>query len=790
MSVARDFTIPSLIQGISQQSPQGRALAAADDEANVLNSVLDDCVSRVGFTHQASFGGTYSEPYTVFSRRSKDEKYKFVIESGELRVFNVAEGTECTVTGAVQPYFQHTGPARKSFATVQAEDTMFIANKEVVLQMDAELSPAAPNWALFHLKAGAYKTRYRIAVFANGNSVVAEHVTDDSSSSANEGSIKTDSIAFHLAAGIENGFNSDPVWDGFSVEQSAGTVKIEAPVGVTMEIDTYDGQAGTHLIPVTDSVSKFSDLPERAFDGHVTRVESEGSDPSKEDYYVRFSTRNGRDSGDGTWKEVIKPETPVRLDAATLPLTLKRVEKNQFEVAEGLWGARLSGDGVETSKDPEFIGSTIESLQFLSSRLSIITEGSVTLSKTKNGFVFFPDTAQTQLDDAPISYQITNGQSTLARQSTIVAGRLQVWADGIQVVMDSGQEAIKEDSVELVPITAYEFDGNYMPLPIGRSGVLFGSEEGQSVKVMEVYYRGKDPSGEISINAQCPRLIDGPLRSVSHSSSSNIAAFLSEGAPSSAYVYQWFNNGDERVLSAWNPWTFNACSKVLSCVVSGNTMHTILQWPDDTISLETMPMDWRQQDATFTFPIRLDHRTHHLTEDSTYTLPSPIDDPEKWFAIETGEGGGYRGREVPWEAIDDNTISLTGDDPFRPFYFGRRIYSFRKQSEFVLQVNDQPVLPDSITLIDVKVSHTDAARYRSEVRYKDGTKSVEEFVSRTIGGAGQTNDTVPIESGSHTFSVGAEASDAEITLINDTWFPCAWSSKVVSYTPITRRNDR
>ncbi|UIY29180.1 hypothetical protein LZK73_21850 [Neorhizobium galegae] len=118
-----------------------------------------------------------------------------------------------------------------------------------------------------------------------------------------------------------------------------------------------------------------------------------------------------------------------------MPHLLVNTGLNAFEVKQATWGTRVAGDGQYTSVDPSFVGYPIRSLQFISGRLAAISEFNTILSRSRNAYVFFPDTAQTNLDTAPVDYDASNGSSTLIEYAVVAGGKLQFWGDGQQTYL-------------------------------------------------------------------------------------------------------------------------------------------------------------------------------------------------------------------------------------------------------------------------------------------------------------------------------------------------------------------
>ena len=151
------YPIRSLVQGISQQEPSARGSANADHQENCINEVLDGAVSRMGTIVKRHIAVDYQDPFIHEISRDSGEQYIVFVEGGQLRVVNKVTGADCAVTGSIATYLAHTGSARKAFQAVTIGDSTFLLNRQMTVEMDTVKSPARPNQANAHFKAGGYK---------------------------------------------------------------------------------------------------------------------------------------------------------------------------------------------------------------------------------------------------------------------------------------------------------------------------------------------------------------------------------------------------------------------------------------------------------------------------------------------------------------------------------------------------------------------------------------------------------------------------------------------------------
>jgi hypothetical protein len=124
-----------------------------------------------------------------------------------------------------------------------------------------------------------------------------------------------------------NNFTRSP----FNVEHKGSIIKIKSTDG-SFNIRAEDGLGDQALGVVYREVNSITDLPVKCFNGFRVKVIGD-SDINQDDYYVRFSTKDKTDFGEGSWVEVVgyyQDESPgslmegidTSLKNDTMPVTL------------------------------------------------------------------------------------------------------------------------------------------------------------------------------------------------------------------------------------------------------------------------------------------------------------------------------------------------------------------------------------------------------------------------------------------------------------------------------------
>lgn len=199
--------IPSVIGGVSQLPATERHPSQCSELINLLPSLTRGLVKRPRtsyLTDLSTFGndGVFSYAY----KRDNSEKYLVLIEDGDLKVIDLADGSEKTVTieSGAEAYLASNNPKR-DFRAVTVGDVTFILNRDIETAIDEEtLSPAAANECLVWVRLGDYATKYEIKLTQGGVDNTCQYFTDYT----NRAGIDTSLIAGALYSQLERGEDS------------------------------------------------------------------------------------------------------------------------------------------------------------------------------------------------------------------------------------------------------------------------------------------------------------------------------------------------------------------------------------------------------------------------------------------------------------------------------------------------------------------------------------------------------------------------------------------------------
>ena len=883
-------TVPNLIQGVSQQSPQVRLAGQCEEQINGLSTVTKGLTKRPPARLIDNLGAVALEgDFLHFINRSETERYVVTVEhrttgdgSGVIRVFNLETGDEASVEGNTGGYqvsgdYLKLATANKSHEQLKAltiGDSTFLLNTDVtVAKTDEKSEVLDSSRALVFVKQGDFGKKYglkfrnkgtfsgggatftvtwseertgltnnkyiyqinTISVNDGGSGYTAEDeptiefptgvewqirpefnitvaagvvtgvtllhkglttVYDSSQSFASsipaspafdEGSIVTalsggqnkeevadaTNIASQLSLVLTNtatdphlatGTPSPKIAAAYTSKDKDGSIIINRNDGQDFFLEAFDGLAGSGLGLVHKEVDALSDLPVRGPDGF--RVAVRGSaDANEDDYYLRFETNDGQSFGEGGWVEDVGPDLDIALDPDTLPLQLVNTGVNTFTVNTTGWAKRKSGDD-ETNPFPSFVGKKLNNFVFFKNRLGFIYEDSVVLSEAGELFNFFRTTVRTLLDTAPIDVTSATANVTNLRSSVAFQENLLLFADRGQFVLKG--DPLTNETITLEAVTNYDVNTSEDPLAVG-SYVYFPFKRGNFLGMQEYSLNATtDVYDSDDITTQVPGYItNGNILVTSGSTSTDLIALSSGG--DTIYVYKYFFNGREKVVSSWSK--FKMPFNVLSLEFINSSLFVVGDKDGDTLLTEMKCEELRLEDDTLDgFTIHLDMLKKKTFSGSPTTTPTDtlIDlgfTPGPDDVVEVYDSHGNR---VVVNFVNVNQASIQSYN--RTCFSGLRYNLEYTFSEPVFKQGNPPVSSGLARMIlrNGTLFFTDALDFQVEVTPVARDKRIFTYSPNVINIT--STDTLLSQDGKLRFSIFTQAKDSLIKIVNSSAF--------------------
>jgi hypothetical protein len=554
-------SIPSLVNGVSQQPDWVRLSSQLERQDNFRSSLVRGLTVREGTNHLLQlYGGSgvpSARPFYFRWKRDGGRSFLVEIRNGDLRVWNLTTRAEATVSFPQgKAYFNTPIPPIEAFAAAPVTDTAFILNRTVTVTQ-----PAAPSlgtrWGYVFVRQGAYQTRYAIRV--NGSEVAA-------TSTGATGSVSTETIAETLRAALVTGLGAD-----WTVERKESVIRFRRNNNAAFTVEPHDGAGGTFLKAWFERISAFTELPPKLWDG--AWVEVTGSANSERDsYYVRY------DEAAGLWRESVRPDAAVGFTDATMPWTLVRNPDDTFVCQPATWTARQAGDQT-SAPNPSFVNQRISAIAFHKGRLALRAGDSTLFSASGEFFRFWPETVTAQLDTDPID--VASNSSSVASAGHIVEFERKLLVFGSsneQFEVSSPDGVLTPGSTGVDKVSAYPCDTLAAPVAAGK-GVFFATKRGAFSSIHELYTNPASPETREALDTtiHVPSYISGRVSAMASLPNDATVFVLTDQEGPFVYVYKYHWEGDTKLQSSWSRWTFQTGTVVWGILAADTTLLLVLK---------------------------------------------------------------------------------------------------------------------------------------------------------------------------------------------------------------------
>lgn len=537
--------IPNLFGGVSQQAPQTRFPNQVEAMENATADPVKGLSKRPPSEHvKKIFNASAPNAHFFKIDRDPDNRFLGMIRSGEVKVFDILTGDEKTVTtasAAVTTYLSSADPVN-DFRTTTVADYTFIVNKSKVTQASAATDAARPFEALLFVKAANYGKTFTATVRKVSDDTIidtATYTTNNGDQPTDVTTIKTATIASSLAVGLN-------LVD--TVSRVGSTIYLAH--SEDFYIETSDDQGDTALVALKDKVQRFSDLPEKAYEGIVFEVAGDNTS-AFDNYYVKFE--------DDVWTEISAPGLTYTFDTQTMPVALVRQPGNTFTVEALPWVRRNAGDD-DTNPFPSFTGRSIQGVCYFKNRLGFLSDENIILSQAGDYFNFFRTTTTQLLDGDPIDTPASDasGESSpvsILEHAVAFDEELVLFARNSQFILRS-PTVLTASEAELVSVTSYSASADCKPVYTGRR-VYFAFERDGASGIREFYVDGVSRTKTADeVTAHVPTYLPAGAAQLAASTLENLMIFRSTSETNALYLYEWLWSGDQKLQSAWSKWTF------------------------------------------------------------------------------------------------------------------------------------------------------------------------------------------------------------------------------------------
>jgi len=411
-----------------------------------------------------------------------------------------------------------------------------------------------------------------------------------------------------------------------TITRNGSVIRLRSSDG-PFKIKVEDGLSNQGLGLAYQEVASITDLPKSCFNNFSVKVIGD-ADIDQDDYFVRFTTKDKSEFGEGSWVETVgwtRDETETgpltgietALDKETMPITLVPVlnssgnvtsfklqspeeDLNPTPPAISGWRGRAAGND-DTNPFPSFVGKTINDVFFFKNRLGFLTDNAVIFSEADEYYNFFRTTTQQLLDSAPIDVGLSHTKVAVLQHALPFQEKLMLFSDNSQFVL-RGADVLSSKTVAISPVTEYDISDGIAPLALGPY-IYFPFNRGQYEGMFEYFVDNNTEVFEVEeITSQVPKYIPTRIKRMAGSASESMVLLQTNTDQKILFVYKYFWSGKEKIQSAWQKWEFD--DNVTGFDFIDSTLYLIL----DGKQLVEMPVENALTDTGLDYTLLLDNR--------------------------------------------------------------------------------------------------------------------------------------------------------------------------------------
>tara|TARA_R110001606_G_scaffold195006_1_gene342683 strand:- start:6 stop:2963 length:2958 start_codon:yes stop_codon:yes gene_type:complete len=573
------------------------------------------------------------------------------------------------------------------------------------------------------------------------------------------------------------------------IKNTDGTSKFS-----NLSVGAIDDLAGAGIGVVYKEVNSIVDLPLVAKNGFEVKVAGD-AELNQDDYYVRFETTGGVDIGQGSWVECVAPELRLGYNANTLPVELIS-DGTGFTLRTMKFADRVAGD-ENSNPLASFVAQTIDNLFFFKNRLGFLCGENVVMSESGLGaldttgqlnFNFGRTTVTTLLDSDPIDVSVASSRVTNLKSAKGFQENLILFSENGQFVLKGGA-VLTPKTVSITPITNFSFEDQVDPLPLG-SYIYFPFTRGAFTGMREFTVNAStDNYDSTEVTEHVPAYIPKNIIDMAGTTSEDMIVLLSGDEKGSLYVYNYFWNNNQKVLSAWSKFTFTGEIRGIEFIES--TLYAVITNNGET-NLVEMPLESGLTD-TAGYVTHLDMRVAKTVTHGSSTITLPYTPADNSVEVYTTDGlklnATNSGATVTLtQAVND--VDINGNDIDTPVFVGipyTMKYTFSEQLFKAKSGNGtSPSNAAKLLIRNGSIYFDKTAFFKVKVtpKFRDTYENI--FTPDVVGST--TIGTLNLDSGFYRFPVLTKAQDTTITIENGSALPSTFQSAEFESFVHTRSN--
>jgi hypothetical protein len=546
-------TIPSLVNGVSQQAPELRHDTTVDEMVNCSLSFTEGTRRRNPLEYVATDNSLVGHTPFIYTYERGDgtEAYVIVIIDGAWKSYDLNGVLQDSGTDA---YLDIPTGAKASecFSAVTVGDTTFIVNNTVTVAESTTYTHNTTNTDLH--RSHAYYWVKRTYISYGG----VDNATKNTYSYTINGTTNS-------TKDTENGAKSDLIAANLASQQSAsssGSIVYKNTTGAWVTSDSWGNQASEGWQGV---LKKLQDLPNTmgSYYGTQTLVNVTGDENNKFEGFWSWVKNQGE-----AWVETVAPGIKDGFQNSTMPHILERTAIGNFTFKEFDYYDRDKGDELSNSM-PSFVGKKIQDIFFYRNRLGFLAEDNVIMSETGIYENFFRTTVTDLLDTDVVDVAVDTNTVANLRYAIPFNQNLLIFGSHAQYILSS-DKPLTPGNASVSQTTAYAINPHVKPKQIGPN-VYFALDRGPYTQVREYYnVPGSTGNEATDITSHVPTYIDHTVTALEVSDKYDML-FLNPRDTNEIYVYNQTWEGETKSQSAWHRWEINGAT-IFNIQVVGDTL--------------------------------------------------------------------------------------------------------------------------------------------------------------------------------------------------------------------------
>lgn len=532
----------SLIQGVSQQTPQEREDGQLGAQLNMLSDPVTGIRRRSGMKYLYNLNTISPDSYIrIINIDGVQRVIAIDTVLGQLHVLNEFSEDTPTWTTLTNSYLQ-TNAGKSAIKTTAARGNFFIVNTERVptkqeLTTTERIDPA--KYGYLSIRSSAFSKFFTVVV--NYGTYSKTFTVKSADETANQAT--PEYIAGQFNTIFTNDISFNPL---FTTVVLGSTVAIEAIDKTSSDVldvqtstgDIYVLTSGTSRVRLKTNL--LGVLPE-VLDTYTMAVGNTGNSA-----YYQYEDESK------TWSEVGVYSKPYKI--VDEPVFLYFDEAGT-PVLETLGIPERSAGDDENNELPKFIGYGITGISAYQSRLVLLSGAYVNMSKTTDFNQFLRTSVTEVLDDDAIEISSASLSSAQFEYAVPYNKDLVLIAQDQQAVVPANSTVLTPKNAVIYPSTKLDISLAVEPVTVARSMYYTYQRGADYYQVGEFIPNSYTDSQYYSQNLtdHIPLYATGICTTLANSTTNNMVVMCSDSTE--VLVNQFLWRGDERPLMAFHKWS-------------------------------------------------------------------------------------------------------------------------------------------------------------------------------------------------------------------------------------------